>query len=178
MRAGRKKRKGAGAAGQQAGSDSDASDTAGAAVEPQGSLVVHQPQQSLAELAQAFSSLLNEPAAAPSARAARPSRGTRFELQGESSDEAGPIIHEAPSFTSMPTIPPPELHAGLGGAPRVAHELPIIDSTLVGATPGGGLAPQGASGFAAAAQDAGPTITEISRQVPGAATMFSCPHSL
>lgn len=89
----RKKRKGAGAGGE---SDSDESDEMGSPGEDGQALTVTGPQQSLADLAQAFMSLLSTQDRGSKPRAGS-RRGARNGDSGRRMNGAGPIIEEAPA---------------------------------------------------------------------------------
>jgi hypothetical protein len=128
----RKKRKGAG----------DSSDSDGGADTPDGgpasqALAVAQPQQSLADLAQAFMQLLNTRDSQPK------SRGSRRRDASAGRRTTGPIIEEAPASGShfavpaaMPAIPLPGGGVQAGGGPA-----PMV----IGSTPVGGYAQQQAA---------------------------------
>ncbi len=126
----RKKRR---AVGAGAGSDSEGSD-AGAG--PSGAaLIVHNPnpaQQSLADLAAAFMSMLNTQSEPPKRTASRPARGP---------SSAGPIIEE--DYSSIPGVGLGDFMGG-GGGPVVIGSMPAGP----GAGPAADLGVGPASAFA------------------------------
>ena len=130
LRAGRKKRKGA--------SDSDSDGMEGGDDSSTQALAVAQPQQSLADLAQAFMQMLSTQDPRPKSRSGR---GGRRDGAGGSRRTAGPIIEEAPSggggFASPIAMP------GIPGAPGVLTDTGASAPGVIRSTPAARFSPLG-----------------------------------